>query len=289
MSKTKACERCGKEFEDKHRDGKRFCSVTCAALYRAGKYVNGMTGKTKDKNPNWRGGNERHCMECGTVFTDKHYEGQRFCSKRCSGKFNARRRMPIRDDRQCPTCGCTFTPRREDAKYCSQKCYVANSNFAEIQGRRFRGKTPPESARQAVSKSNSVRLAESVYTSGNNGFYESKKAGRVFYRSSYELIAFKMLDDRASVSGFRPEPLLIEYANTDGNIRRYRPDILIEWVDGSMTLVEVKPMWQLSDENVKRKLHAGAGYAKQRNWRFEVWTEIELGIQQGPTPAREGK
>jgi len=71
---------------------------------------------------------------------------------------------------------------------------------------------------------------------------------------------------------------VIEYKNKDGNLRRYRPDILINYIDGSMSLVEIKPQWQMSDNKVKVKIAAGRKYASKKGWRFEVWTEKELGL-----------
>ena len=76
---------------------------------------------------------------------------------------------------------------------------------------------------------------------------------------------------------YRPEPFVISYVNTDGNVRRYRPDILIE-KDGQTLLVEVKPQWKLSDAITQLKIEAGKQYATEKGWTFEVWTETELGI-----------
>lgn len=140
-----------------------------------------------------------------------------------------------------------------------------------------KGKTIPEWHRQAVSKAQSSISDESRFTYGRNGHHDSPKAGNIFYRSSYEQLAYQLLDNDATVTHYQPEPFVIKYINQDGNTRRYRPDILIEKEEQTI-LVEVKPQWKLSDPKTQLKIEAGKQYAAQKGWVFEVWTEKELGI-----------
>lgn len=312
MAKVKNCEWCGAEFEDKHRDGKRFCGRSCARYYTNATFGNPQRGKSGDQNPNWRGGTIRKCAHCFAEFHARHYGDQQFCGRSCASKhrakpkdapvptrrsFKIRKAKPVRQNRItrnpirksekvvkqprqpsiCPTCNRSFITKNKKAIYCGLHCYHNSPNFAEIQGKRNRGKPVPEHAKQAVSLSNTRRNAEQEYTSGINGHHDSPKAGNIFYRSSYERIAYELLDNDATVAHYMPEPFAIEYTNQDGNTRRYRPDILVS-KEGQTVLVEVKPQWKLSDLTTQLKIEAGKQYAAQKGWVFEVWTEKELGI-----------
>lgn len=280
MAKVKNCEWCGAEFEDKHRDGKRFCGKSCSAKYRNQKCGNPTTGKTGESNPNWKGGTIRQCRGCGKDFHDSHYEGRVFCSRSCAGSHNARRRHPVQrkdDPKRCIICGKSFITKRDSARYCSAQCYFKDEKVAIRRGIPHKGKKLSEHIKQAISIANSARNAEFVYTHGRNGHHDSPKAGNIFYRSSYEQLAYQLLDNDATVTHYQPEPFVIEYTNQDGNTRRYRPDILVG-KEGQTILVEVKPQWKLSDPTTQLKIEAGERYAAQKGWVFEVWTEKELGI-----------
>jgi len=56
----------------------------------------------------------------------------------------------------------------------------------------------------------------------------------------------------------------------------YLIDLLIEYIDGSQKLVEVKPEKWLEDPTVGLKVKAGEFKAKEMNVPFEVWTEMNL-------------
>lgn len=282
MAEIKNCEWCGSEFEDKHRDGKRFCTRSCARFHTNATFGNPQKGKTGDKNPNWKGGTVCACKLCGASF-DKGYV-QDYCSRLCAARVLAARRKR-NTDTACATCGKLFYSKRISAKYCSLGCYKTSSSFVELQGMRNRGKPTPEHTKQAVSRASSARNSQSSYTSGKSGHHQSAKSGTVYFRSSYEERAYKILDNNLLVTSYQAEPFTIEYINADGNLRRYKPDILVEQLDKKI-IIEVKPRWKMPDPTVQLKISAGMDYAKKNGMTFEVWTENELGIQTGPTPAR---
>lgn len=124
---------------------------------------------------------------------------------------------------------------------------------------------------------NASRNGEECYSRGKKGHHSSPKAGSIFYRSSYERIAYELLDNDATVTHYQPEPFTIKYTNADGNVRRYRPDVLVQKCE-QIILVEIKPEWQLDNPKNILKFEAGKQYATQKGWVFEVWTEKELGI-----------
>lgn len=54
--------------------------------------------------------------------------------------------------------------------------------------------------------------------------------------------------------------------------RHYVPDVLIEYVDGTIVLEEIKPKRIAErDERTKAKLAAGEKYAPTRGWIFRAY------------------
>lgn len=107
---------------------------------------------------------------------------------------------------------------------------------------------------------------------GNSGWHRSPKVGDVFYRSSWEQNAYVYLDNNPLVLRYFSEPFFIPY-DYEGRIRNYYPDLLIEYIDKSLEIVEIKPRYKLSDESTRVKLKAGCAYAKEHSVGFKVWTE----------------
>lgn len=109
------------------------------------------------------------------------------------------------------------------------------------------------------------------------GWHESPKAGRVFYRSSYEKKAFLKLDSDDSVKSYTCEKIVTEFFNPVKKITSsYMIDLFVEYTDGSKKLVEIKPASWLEDEVVKCKIEAGKLISEQMDCPFEVWTEMDL-------------
>jgi hypothetical protein len=110
-----------------------------------------------------------------------------------------------------------------------------------------------------------------------SGWHYSEKAGKVFFRSSYEKKAFIKLDDDDNVKSYKSEFVSTEYYNPEKNINSsYLIDLLIEYQDGSQKLVEIKPEKWLQDEVIRLKIEAGENKAKEMGVPFEVWTEMCL-------------
>lgn len=109
------------------------------------------------------------------------------------------------------------------------------------------------------------------------GWHESPKAGKVYYRSSYEKKAYLKLDQDETVALYETEFAIVEYFHPKKEITSsYMIDIFVEYTDGTAKLVEVKPEKWLQDEVVKAKLAAGEKLAEDLEMPFEVWTEMDL-------------
>lgn len=145
-----------------------------------------------------------------------------------------------------------------------------------------------EESRQKISQA-TIRRKE-TYSRGRSGYHNSPKAGTIYYRSSYELAAFQKLDADIRVIKYMPEPFTLEYLNSNGKIRRYRPDILVCYDRGLTLLIEVKAQWELQKEVVQLKAKAARDWCKRAKARFFFWTEKELGLSvaaQGAVLAKE--
>lgn len=109
------------------------------------------------------------------------------------------------------------------------------------------------------------------------GWHMSPKAGRVYFRSSYEKKAYIKLDEDETVKTYKTEFVSTEYYNPEKNINSsYLIDLLIEYTDGSQKLVEIKPEKWLQDDVIRLKIEAGASKAREMDVPFEVWTEMNL-------------
>ena len=121
----------------------------------------------------------------------------------------------------------------------------------------------------------------------------------IVFRSSWELKMMKWLDETPAILKYSSEELKIPYRSPkDGELHRYYPDFLIEYVtkDGEIkkALLEVKPEKETQPpkgggRNYQQraityavnqsKWKAATAFAKQNGMEFLVLTEHHLGIK----------
>ncbi|ADQ53122.1 gp4 head completion protein [Aeromonas phage 65] len=122
---------------------------------------------------------------------------------------------------------------------------------------------------------------------------------KVTYRSSWEKYIMELLDNHPDVKYWNSEELVIPYfSNADGKKRRYFMDMYIQWIDGSVSLWEVKPTHECyppvppKRNTLKAKnayIHAQYTWAvnndkwkttvalcEKKGWKFNIITEIAL-------------
>jgi hypothetical protein len=108
------------------------------------------------------------------------------------------------------------------------------------------------------------------------GKYESTKTGKVLgYRSGLEEKLYKILDQHDEVSSFYSEPFHIDYVHK-GQAHKYFPDLIVNFMDGTRQVWEVKPSNQTDLEMNKNKWRAAEDACKVRGWKFEVYTEQRI-------------
>lgn len=132
------------------------------------------------------------------------------------------------------------------------------------------------------------------YKVKNKNKYQGN-SDEVVYRSSWELRAFKWCDANPDVKKWSSEEVVIPYLyEADKRMHRYFIDLKIVFQSGSVLLVEIKPDKETKkpkypgrktkrylDESFtfiknQNKWKAAEKYAKDRGWKFEVWTENRL-------------
>jgi hypothetical protein len=120
------------------------------------------------------------------------------------------------------------------------------------------------------------RLSSIFKSHGKDKFYDSPKVGKVSYRSSYELEAYKMLDASDKVKKYEVECVRLKYRDSEGARRSYYPDLIITWKDNSREMIEIKPEKLLDHDIVIRKAESGRKYCEENGMTYSFWTEKEL-------------
>lgn len=132
-------------------------------------------------------------------------------------------------------------------------------------------------------------------------------ADKVIYRSMWERHCFYWCDMNANIRGWSSEEVVIPYRwDVDKRMHRYFMDLKITYKDGRTILVEIKPEKETAPpkrpDKSKRyineamtyvknmnKWEAAEQYAKDRGWKFQIWTEktlTEMGIM--PKQSKKG-
>ena len=94
------------------------------------------------------------------------------------------------------------------------------------------------------------------------------------YDSIWERDYMQVLEEDPIVKRWqRCRTLRIPYIKGDGSKGTYNPDFIIERVDGTKELHEVKGTHLLNEEDTKRKLAAGNEFCRKRGMVFKVITK----------------
>ncbi len=175
----------------------------------------------------------------------------------------------------------------EDPKF---RARMSGRNSATYGIRKF-GKDNPHYGKKNTAESRKLMSIKAVKRIVDNGgvnptvnkhkngvFYSHKNKASIHYDSSYELAAFRILENDADVVSYGRCKFSIAYYDFDGNQRRYIPDILAVYLDGSKRIIEVKPEGLLQDSGNIAKFDAAERYCNEAIIEFSVWTQKELGL-----------
>jgi hypothetical protein len=105
------------------------------------------------------------------------------------------------------------------------------------------------------------------------GDFMSQKMNRaIHYRSGYECQVYEYLELWKEVLGYGGEPFEIPYS-FEGKQHVYKPDLIVEFVDGKKEIWEIKPGKQTRLAQNKAKWAAAKYWCEARGWKFMVLTE----------------
>jgi hypothetical protein len=132
------------------------------------------------------------------------------------------------------------------------------------------------------------------YTVKNKDKYEGDHS-RVFFRSLWERQVFRWIDENKDIKSWSSEEVIIPYrCATDNRVHRYFMDVKMTTSDNQVHLIEIKPKIQTKKPDKTRrktkkfvkeaityiknesKWKAADEYAKDRGWKFHIWTEDTL-------------
>jgi hypothetical protein len=145
-------------------------------------------------------------------------------------------------------------------------------------GRKFSIET-----KKKLSKARKRTILRQKLNPGRGNLYSKKGKFRsiknkewLFYRSTYELYVFRILEKMPMVEKYEVEPFGIPYRADFNNVRIYFPDLLIYFKNGSKKLIEIKPLTLVNDSINMKKFKAAKIFADIHNMTFSVWTEKEI-------------
>ena len=94
------------------------------------------------------------------------------------------------------------------------------------------------------------------------------------YDSGWERAYMQQLErDKTVAKWTKNHGLTIQYVTEAGNVRGYRPDFLLERVDGGKELHEVKGTQYLENPDTRRKHEAAQTWCRKRAMKFVVVTK----------------
>lgn len=117
-------------------------------------------------------------------------------------------------------------------------------------------------------------------TRGNRGYFPSSKVDRgiVNYESQIERDFFLILDHADDVIKFQHQPITIHYNTLEKEIRKYTPDVYVEFSNGIKLLVELKDEASFQNDYLKFKERWDACkiWSKKRGIDFIVLTDFDI-------------
>lgn len=138
-----------------------------------------------------------------------------------------------------------------------------------------KGRKLSEKTLARMRKAAAKRIQEGKsHSYGKSGhIYLERFDTRYHYRSSYEKKALEMINEMESIVDLKVENLNIDYVDDSGCSHYYIPDMEITYVDGTVSVIEVKPNYALNERINQLKFEAAEKYCSKHNKTFIVWTE----------------
>lgn len=125
------------------------------------------------------------------------------------------------------------------------------------------------SKKLSISMSSSKNFEKEYFHKNHKcGYLETKKAGKIWYRSSWEKEVAIQLDKLECVIKFSLEERCIKYINENNKERSSRIDFLVYLSNGNILMIEVKPKDLQYYKNNKLKIEGYKKYCMEQNIYF---------------------
>lgn len=108
-------------------------------------------------------------------------------------------------------------------------------------------------------------------------FWSKKNRKEYVFRSAYEFAYFHILEDDVDVVSYIVEPFQVQYTY-QGVRRTYWPDLLVLYKDGSMKIIEIKPLAFVKSKRVQAKAAGCRRFIKTnlKNTVYQFITEDDI-------------
>lgn len=95
------------------------------------------------------------------------------------------------------------------------------------------------------------------------------------YRSSWEKAACLHFDNDPNVVRYQYESVKIPYISNKktGKVLNYIPDFIVEYLDGTKTIIEIKREDKLTNLQVIKKAEAARLWAEKEKMTYVFWTQ----------------
>lgn len=123
------------------------------------------------------------------------------------------------------------------------------------------------------------KIAKQAGCIGASGRVKTNKGGVCRFRSLLELKCIKLLEQSKNVKSFKVEPFSIPYEVKAGNRiyrKKYKPDFLVEFVDNTKAVLEIKPVKHLSWKLNLYKWEAAKKILDKYNIKFYIIDDKKL-------------
>jgi hypothetical protein len=141
-------------------------------------------------------------------------------------------------------------------------------------------KLPIEEFEKALYNINmSTRKIKKSYISCTGYFASYKNKIQIAFESVLERDFYMLLEFDENVISYAEQPITINYEYKDGSKRRYTPDCLITYKDGTERYYEVKYINEIrNDSELREKLDFLKSYFyDEHTLKFDIFTDEEIG------------
>lgn len=256
-----------KRLSQKGKNGD-YCSPACSEAFKRGNDQKNII---------------KTCKRCNKEYEVLYRRQTEYCSRKCSSLYQSGEEH-INYGKEGPTKGMkpwTYGLTKEN----DERIVELGAKISKIQKEQFAsgirsnakennpnwGKTIVDRTFEQIENYSKTAIKR-VMTGTKGGFikgtHESLKAikKKMYYRSSYEFKFMKLLDADKNVITYSYEPFYIKCSSG----KRYLPDFLVYYSDGTKKLIEIKCEYTRYLKNFSDKEQDAREYCKNNNMIYEI-------------------